>query len=208
MVSRGRYQFVDVEGQVILLVEGTDDARFFDAFLRHLNISQVQIVSVNGADNFAPFLKNTLITAPGYPKLRQLALARDADDNARAAFQSIGSALAGAGLPVPAAPFQTSAMGQLSVSVAILPDGETPGNLEDLCLRSVNDRLALECVEQYLACRNMGSVPGGRLSEARLHSYLAVSDEPGLRLGEAADAGVWDWGSPALQPLGVFLSQL
>ncbi len=212
MVSRGAYRFNDVQSGSLLLVEGIDDARFFDAFLKSLSIGHVQIASVDGKDNFAPFLKNTLITARGYPNLRRLVLVRDADDNANAAYQSLQSALNGADLPVPSDSFLAWAQGQPSVSVAILPDGKSPGNLEDLCLQSIegnhegmND---LKCVDGYLLCRNPASIPESKHSKARLHSYLAVADEPGRRLGEAADAGVWDWNSEALRPLAGFLSQL
>ncbi len=208
MVSLGRYQFRDVEGEALLLVEGADDARFFNAFLRQLNLCQVQIASVNGVNNFALFLKNTLVTARGYPNLRRLALVRDADSDAQAAYQSLRSALGGAGLPVPPAPFQVSATGQPYISLAILPDGKSCGNLEDLCLRSIGDASALQCVDTYVACRNPGGISAGALSKAKLHTYLAVAEEPGRRLGEAADAGVWNWNSPALQHLAAFLSQL
>ncbi len=67
---------------------------------------------------------------------------------------------------------------------------------------------ALQCVDRYLFCRNPAIVPKSERSKARLHSYLAVADEPGRRLGEAANASVWDWNSPALRPLADFLLQL
>lgn len=66
MVRHDPYRFTDVVRDSLLLVEGRDDARFFDAFLRRLNILHVQIAAVNGKDNFAPFLKNVLTIAPSY----------------------------------------------------------------------------------------------------------------------------------------------
>ena len=208
MVSRDPYRFSDVKGDSLLLAEGRDDARFVDAFLKWLNISGPQTAAVDGVDNFAPFLKNTLATAPNYSKLRRLALVRDADANPQVAFRRLRSALVNAGLPAPFEPFTTYGAGDLSVSIAILPDGKSPGNLEDLCLRSVSDQSSLECVDQYLECRNPDGIVDSGQSKARLHAYLAVGSRPGWRLGEAAEAGVWDWNSPALQPLAAFLSQL
>lgn len=67
---------------------------------------------------------------------------------------------------------------------------------------------ALQCVDRYLFCRNPAIVPKSKRSKAKLHTYLAVADEPGRRLGEAADANVWDWDSPALGQLAAFLGQL
>ena len=213
MVTRGRFGFNDVEGESLLLVEGNDEARFFNAFLNYLNVRRVQIATVDGKDNFAPFLKNSVVASRNFARLQRLVLVRDADDDAQAAYQSLGSALTGVGLSVPPGRFLSWTDGRPAVSVAILPDGDSRGNLEDLCLRSIRgsgeNGAALECVERYLNCR--GVSPGaesGRVSKARLHAYLAVADEPGRRLGEAADAGIWDWNSPALQPLADFLRQL
>ena len=93
MVSSGRYYFSDVESEVLLLVEGTDEVRFFYALLKSLDRGHIQIASVDGKDNFAPVLKNVLMTFRNYQRLRRLVLVRDADDNAQAAFQSLRSAL-------------------------------------------------------------------------------------------------------------------
>ena len=211
--ARPYFQFSSVEQESLLLVEGNDDARFFRAFLRWLNLTGVQIAVVGDVNQFAPFLANTLIRDPEFPRLRKLALVRDADLDPHAAFRSLQGAISRAGLPFPAEPYRTTETGLLSVSIAILPDGSSRGNLEDLCLRSIQDggenSAALDCVERYLDCR--GVPPGaesGQTSKARLHSYLAVADEPGRRLGEAADAGVWDWNSTALRPLVDFLRRL
>ena len=212
MVRHDPYRFADLLRDSLLLVEGRDDARFFDAFLRRLSISHVQIAVVDGKDNFAPFLKNVLTIAPSYYRLRRLALVRDADNNPSGALRSLRSALVNAGLPAPFDPFSSWVNAQQSVSIAILPDGESSGSLEDLCLQAIRDRpageAALESVDQYIHCRNPNGISQSRHSKARLHSYLAVADDPGLRLGEAADAGVWDWDSQALQPLADFLRQL
>lgn len=213
MVTRGRSGFNDVESETLMLVEGNDEIRFFGAFLNFLNVDQVQIASVYGKDNFAAFLRNSVVAARNFPQLQRLILVRDADDDANSAYQSLRGALAGVGLSVPVSPFLSWSTGHPSVSIAILPDGSSRGNLEDLCLRSIqgsggNDA-ALQCVAQYLTCRGVSpSSESGQISKARLHSYLAVADEPGRRLGEAADAGVWDWESPNLRPLAEFLLRL
>ena len=45
-------------------------------------------------------------------------------------------------------------------------------------------------------------------TKARLQAYLAALPRPGLRLGEAAEAGVWPWEHPAFDPLIAFLRAL
>ena len=212
MANRSPYHFNDVTSDSLILVEGIDDAKFVDAFLKGMGKGGVQIAEVKGVPGFRPFVTGTLIRAANFSMLQKLFLVRDADQNVGAAFQSIQSILRQANLPSPAQPWQSIQQGQLTVSVAILPDESSEGNLEDLCIRSIADKYegsrALECVERYLCCRNPAIVPRSKRSKAKLHSYLAIADEPGRRLGEAADAGVWDWESPALKQLADFLWQL
>lgn len=211
MVSRPPYQFIEVQSDSLLLVEGIDDARFMDAFLKSMNKSGIQIARVGGTPNFGPFLSGTLANARNLSQLNKLAIIRDADNDPQAAFQSLCALLTRANFHAPPQPW-IALPGRLSVSVAILPDENSTGNLEDLCLRALEENYegmkALQCVDSYLFCRNPAIVPNSQRSKARLHSYLAVADEPGRRLGEAADAGMWDWTAPALRPLATFLGQL
>ena len=209
MLRRRAFGFDGVESEALLLVEGIDDARFLDAFLkRELDRFDVQIAQVGGKDNFRPFIVNTLARADGLRNLRRLGVMRDADSSPTSAMQSLGAAFRDAALPVPSRPWETVQKGDLAVTVAILPDGTSPGDLEDLCLRSIDNQAMSECIERYIACAiNTGAVTA-QLSKARLFAYLAVGDVPGLRLGEAADAGVWDWDSPAFTQLADFLRSL
>ena len=156
---RQNFRFYGVEQDSLLLVEGIGDARFFRAFLRNLNMTGVQIAAVGDVNQFAPFLTNTLVRDPGISRLRKLALVRDADLDPEAAFRSLQMALIRASLPSPAGIYEPTSTGQPAVSIAILPDGNSRGNLEDLCLRSIqgsggNDA-AMRCVAQYLTCRGV-----------------------------------------------------
>ena len=80
----------------------------------------------------------------------------------------------------------------------------------------------MECVETYLDClsRSGPSIDPSTLAKAKVHTYLAAGPvytagtnqtqrrRPGLRLGEAADAGVWDWSSQAFRQVALFLRNL
>ena len=191
----------------LLLVEGNDDARFFAAFLRHLGRNDVRILPVRGKDNFAPFL-TTLPSLSNFASLRVLGVVRDADANAQSALQSLQGSLRRAGLPVPNRVFEPAQEGGLTVSMAILPDGSDAGDLEELCLRSVQDRPAMTCVDQYMGCLANAEGTTGQASKARLHAFLAAGDDPDRRIGEAADAGVWDWDSDVFRQLADFLRAL
>ncbi len=208
MPRRNQFDFDDIESDALLLVEGIDDARFCAALLRHLNKPDVQIAAVRGTANFRPFLSNVLARSDNLTRLRRLGIVRDADASAASSFQSLRDALANANLPAPSSPWQPAQTGNLSVSVAILPDGASPGTMEDLCLRSIADRPESPCIDQYIVCLSAAGVPDRQLGKTRLYAYLAAGNEPGRRLGEAADAGVWDWTAPAFAQVAQFLSSL
>ena len=209
MPRRELFNFTSITSEVLMLVEGIDDARFFSAFLRQgLGVTNVRIAQIGGKDSFRPFLVRTLARDPNRRNLRRLGIIRDADNDAAAAFNSIRAALSDGRFPAPRQPWQLAQSEQLTVSVAILPDGSAPGDLEELCLRSIADSPASACVKAYIACMNSAGYSVPQQNKARLHTYLAAGDEPGRRLGEAAEAGVWDWNSPAFAQVRRFLLDL
>lgn len=215
MPCRKSFQFKQVEQDALLLVEGIEDAIFFDAFLHSLGQTNVQIASVNGKNNFRKFLIETLLIKTltkdeNFQQLRRLGIVRDADTDASSTLQSLCNALTAAQLPVPSHPWETAHANGLHVSLAILPDGTSPGNLEDLCLRSLENTSALACVDQYIACRaDAGAdITDSQRAKAKIYTYLAVGSKPGLRLGEAAEDDVWNWDSPAFAHVAKFLRQL
>jgi hypothetical protein len=191
----------------LLLGEGIDEVRFFKAFLTHLNVTDVQVMDYGGKTKLGPFLK-TLTILPGFSALTSLAVTRDADANAAGAFQSVSAALQGAGLPVPPA-HASAAGGAPRVHVFVLPDGARPGMLETVCLESVKSSPAFRCVEDYFECalRAAARQPNNQ-AKAFLHAWLASEVEPDKRLGEAAEAGYWNWHDPAFAALRSFLLAL
>jgi hypothetical protein len=88
------------------------------------------------------------------------------------------------------------------VAVMILPDASTGGMLETVCLSAVERDPVMPCVREYLACvAKSGSPPPGNTEKARLHAFLASRPKPHLRLGQAAWAGYFPWGSPAFDAM-------
>ncbi|MFN4219076.1 MAG: DUF3226 domain-containing protein, partial [Candidatus Bipolaricaulia bacterium] len=113
-----------------------------------------------------------------------------------------------AGLPVPRYPVVREGRNP-SVMVMILPDINTPGALEDLCLQAVANDPALPCVEQYFEClkQQTSSFPKN-FAKAKIQAFLASRVEAGKRLGEAAQAGYWPWHSSVFDQLKSFLKQI
>jgi hypothetical protein len=143
---------ISITERKLLVVEGNDDKRFFEALLRHLKISGVQCIAIGGRDEMRKVETWRALTAtPRFSQVEAVAIIRDADASAQSAFQSLRDVLGNVGLPQPSAPFQVQ-LSTPKVCVMILPDAESQGELEDLCLRALAGKPVLECIEQFFQC--------------------------------------------------------
>jgi hypothetical protein len=190
----------------LLLGEGNDEVRFFKALLKRLTITNIQVLDYGGKTRLRPFLA-ALPLVPGFAGLTSLGITRDADIDASGAFSSVCAALQNAGLAVPTAHNQPEGTAPC-VRVWIMPDGGSPGMLEDLCLAGVRGDPATPCVGAYFDCLRLNAQVPGNLAKARAHVWLASRPEPDARLGEAAEKGYWPWDDPAFGPVIDFLRSL
>lgn len=198
---------VELSKTKLLIGEGNEEVLFFNAFLKHLNLSDIQVEQYGGKQKLASYLK-TLQLRSGYANLVSLGITRDADDSVQSAFQSICSSLKGASLAVPNQ-LEDIVGESPKISVMILPDNTNSGMLEDLCLASIQTDPVMQCVDNYFACVNnaTGKQPNN-MAKAKVHAWLSSQIEPDKRLGEAAKAGYWNWNSPAFDRLKQFLQAL
>ena len=192
----------------VLLVEGRDAFEFFKAMLRHLGLlSEIEIRNFGGVGELADYLDTLRITS-GFSGITSLGIVRDAETDADSAFRSVCNALTKSGYGVPSQPTMV-ADGSPGVSVFILPDCVNPGMIENLCLQAVVGDPACLCVEQYFQCLQEQGVDLPRnMPKARLYTFLASRPGPGLRLGQAAHRGYWQWDSPVFDSLKDFLRAL
>lgn len=192
----------------LLVVEGKDDEAFCRALLCKEGLEQVVTVVGAGGRTEMPCVlgANLMMYAPALPAA--VGVLRDADDDAQSAFRSGCSALQRCNLPIPLRPGSWSD-GTVHASVYVLPDNQRDGMLEDLCTESVEGTHLMQCVDDFL--RSVGkTVPGTpvRRSKARAYAYLAATDRPDIRIGEAASAGIWPADSKAFADLRRWLSRL
>jgi hypothetical protein len=191
----------------LLIGEGVEEVRFFGAFLVHLGIHDVQVEDYGGKQKLRSYLRN-LSRRPGFPGLVSLGITRDADSSAKDAFASVSDALEVAGLPGPRRSGEFCG-GTLKVGVFVLPDGQNPGMLEDVCLASIVSDPAIQCVEEYFKCiKERANRQPRTMSKARINTWLASQLEPDKRLGEAAECGYMPWNNPAFDRLKEFIRAL
>ena len=200
---------VSIEQAKLLVVEGVDDKRLFNALLRHIGVSGIQIVDAGGKDNIRQTLR-VITQSPGFSAVSSIGVVRDADANAGSALQSVQDALRAANLPSPDAPLSL-VEGGIKVAVLIAPYGKSSGAIEDVCLESVAGDTAMGCVQDYLNCIKNSvaeSEQPNNLAKAEAQAFLASRERPGLRLGEAAEAGYWDFEHAAFEPFKRLLGML
>ena len=191
----------------LLIGEGREELRFFRALLKQLELRNVQVFEYGGKNKLSSYL-NTLPALPGYSSLASLGVTRDADDSAENAFRSIQDALRNAGLDAPES-IEGAAGNKPQVRAFVLPDNESPGMLEDLCLRSVQNDRGMKCVDDFMKCVvDHAKREPSPDAKARVHAWLASQDRPDLQLGVAAESGIWPLGGEAFTRIGDFLRSL
>ncbi len=192
----------------LLVVEGTDDKVFFEAFINHCGFKNFEIVTLEGKRQIRSKL-NAIVQSPRFrDAVSSLGIVRDADEDAHAAFQSVRDALRFVGLDVPKKPL-VSIGATPRVTILILPDNNMPGALENLCLKAVDKDPAMPCIEQFWDCLDKTGLTLPRNHpKGKVQTFLASRPESGKRLGEAAQAGYWPLDNPAFYIIRDFLQQV
>jgi hypothetical protein len=194
----------------LLLVEGRDDEEFFRAMLAELGINDIQVAGIGGKTKLRVNLKVLKMTDPSFSGLISLGIARDADTDAKSAFQSVQDALKNAGLSCPNKPMHVTT-GSPRVSVMIVPPNEDIGELESLCIGAVDSDSAMYCVDQYFECldANGSGRPEKDFVKAKVRVFLSSRrEDPTLTVGIAAQKGYWPFNAAVFESVKEFLKSL
>lgn len=210
-----------IEENRVLLGEGEDEVNFFEAYLKHIGILDLQVIEVGGKnrfkDGFELFLKDT-----NFNSVESYAIIRDADDSAESTYQSIADLLRKYKQPVPSGHSEFASDDKCKVGVFIIPGNGEKGMLEDLCLRTVKDHPIMECVDIYFSClekKTEENIPGEtkdpktpyfpkNIAKAKSHAFLSGMHEYKPSIGIAAAKGYWDLDSEELSSMKAFLENL
>ena len=191
----------------LLAVEGTDEIIFFEELFKHIGIlDKVELREVGGKDQFKikmPALQKTT----GFNDLESIAIIRDADESFKGAFESIKKILEKMNLQVPARP-GIFAEGIPKVGFFIMPDNTGNGMLENLCLDTVKDDKAIECVDQFIDCAKKLKKQPKNAAKTKAQAYLSLMPEIANSVGRGAQKGYWNFDSSELKPLIHFINQL
>jgi len=212
---------IKVEKEYVLLVEGKDEKIFFESYLKHLGVDDVQPIPVGGKLKFKKYFPLFIVDS-GFDQVKSYAIIRDTDEDVASTFQSIVDLLKEYKQPYPENVFDFNTDNGKKVGVYIMP-GNAPGiMLEDLCLEIVKGSPVLTCVEEYIECLGANtdkkepddeSEEGKfyfpkNLSKAKLHAYLSGMYEYIPNLGMGTEKNYWNLDSPVLDHLKIFIQQL
>ena len=207
-----------IEHENLILCEGRDEYLFLIYYLNSKERSEedkrfascVQVESFGGNTEL-PLSLRVLQKIEGYSKIKRILIVRDAETNAKTAISQIKSALSMAKLPVPSiAGDWVRTEGNPYVAFLLFPSlDSTPvnGTLEHLCMKLIKPEFCPETVFEKVDCfmdelKKQNIREYKRDFKSRIHSFFSVTDDfVGLKLGECANAGAFDWGSEELEGL-------
>ncbi|MBU1862549.1 MAG: hypothetical protein KKH94_02660 [Candidatus Omnitrophica bacterium] len=201
---------IEIKKDKLLLVEGNDDQNFFQKLIQEIALDSIQIISMNGKENFrAPNLKS-VINTPGFKEVKSLGIIRDADENAENTFNSICAVLKECGLPEPTQPMEITNT-SLKVGILIIPPSTEKGQIEDLCLSSLKDYSEMRCIDNYFKCLKK-KLPSNKfpkeLSKAKIQAFLASREESVPHLGIAAQRSYFPLSNDVFGGIKKFLRSL
>lgn len=195
----------------LVVTGGGNDVYLFRRLAEDLRLSNVQVGTVKGDQQFPRKLPG-IVNLPSFTQvIISLGVVRDANSDPNHAFEEICSALREAHLPIPTAP-DTQAVGRPKVTVHLFPGEMRPGVLETLCLEAVSNKPQYACVDAYFEClRTKGiSIPAHKLAKAKAHAYLASCADPvaGVGVGFLHSKDCWDLTNPVWNAAREFLRLL
>ena len=198
---------IQIESAVQLLVEGNDPRNFFEAFIEHLSLANIQIQNFGGVYELRGFLR-ALVNAPDFQTVQSIGIVRDAETSAERAFQSVQSSLERAKLPVPDSLAERTDTSP-AVTVLILPGDSRQGMLETLLCESFADTSVDHCIDDFFKCvESLPDVSIERSDKARAHTYLTTKPNPHFSVGVAAKNDYWDLNHSVFSTVRDFLQTI
>jgi len=184
----------------VILCEGEDATLFIIWYLEYLQkiderFEIFQAFNFGGNEEL-PTLLSDIKKYPGYDDAASMIIIRDAESNYKSAVQSVKSALANSGLPVPSEPNEIAQGDKMKVAFSLFPslsNNERNGTLEDLCIENLkedNIKPLLGDINSFLLDLESKGRHFTWPHKAKIHTYFSVTDDfVSKRIGEATKAG-------------------
>lgn len=89
-----------------------------------------------------------------------------------------------------------------------MPGNSDTGMLEDLCLKTVGEHPAMECVNAFIDCASGLNNPPKIMAKAKAQVFLAAMPKIANSVGVGAQKGYWNFNSDELDNLISFMDTL
>lgn len=198
----------------LILCEGKDAWKFLVRYLNSPALQEnpffsenIEVLDFGGNEELSGKL-TALKGIDGYSDVVSLLVIRDAELDAQKATHQVQNALRANNLDVPAAQGQWTE-GIPKTCFLLFPafgTEERPGTLEDLCVTVLEDTEAetpMEEIDTFVEHLEQDREQMfSHRHKTRLHTYFSVNNKfVGMKVGEAADAGAFNWFHSNLKPL-------
>lgn len=179
-------------GQKVLLVEGKDDCHVVGHILEKANVQVLSCSDIKDKEGVDKLLRAVFGEVKA-PDREVVGIVLDANDEPEARWRSISGRLRDACVALPEKPVPSGAIvrGTPRVGVWLMPDNQSPGQLEDFVSKMIpGDDPAWSLAQKYIA-----NIPpdhrrftSAKTSRAELHAWLASRKQPG-HMGVAVARG-------------------
>lgn len=194
-----------IKKEKVIVVEGKDDETFFNKLLDKLNILDVQIIGMEGKNNFKKGFEY-IQDLPGFNVVKRLAIILDADKNYQSTKQSVIANTSKA-LKVSKDPLIFSSSNP-SVAYFIMPNNKDKGMLETLCIASQKNSPEIKQVDKFISevdSDNMIKEKPKNKDKAKAQAYLSIMPKIACGMAYGIVKNYWNLEHPDFQKLINFL---
>jgi len=191
----------------LILAEGDDDCYFLLNLLLKTGIDDIQISDIEGVNKLTNHIE-AIKGIEGFDIVTSILIFRDSEKSAENACKSVNISLKETKLiETDIEPFIMSRQNNRKIGFALFPGIDENGkiykygSLEDLCLRLFKEKSVTEEIKAYIKDFQSKTEDFKRPHKNELHASFSFTDNfVGLKIGETAKAGGFDFDSPYLKP--------
>ena len=192
---------LELNNEVVIICEGLADKNFFRKLIdKRAGLPKFDIPfpaqgdNRGGVDAFEHWLKAIRGDRHGFSKLKGVLLVADSASNPTSTFNYVCTQITNAtgyAIPTKADEVTPRVTGYPQVSVMLIPNEDTTGGLESLCINEITSRQPWisTCVDNFLSCGTIQALKWSpeKLDKARFHSMIAAlnEDDPSRALSYA-----------------------
>ena len=181
-----------LSGSILVLCEGKTDKEFLDWIVGSAQLARFVVHSTSGKDLTADRDKSILNSSDYFGKIINVLVVFDADKSSEASRKQIEKCLVEAATGLPFFSY-------------MLPDDQSIGELEDLCLQAFTDTALLACAESFLGCARALNPDIPKSSKKTFRAAMTIKKESGSDPYMATKLGLIDFENEKIQKLVQFL---